>query len=379
VDEPKKYYNLNALSKVFYADFTKDKEWMLEHNTKVLKQAMLDFDDGMNNLFNKNMRNKQPTFKRKQDRNDSARFITEAISVKNLKDGKLHLNAKLKDIEFCCSDRDRLHLSVNKDKIRSVTLSQDKTGCYFASIILPAIKHVKPKFKNYSIGIDLGLKVFAVTSQSIDFDANVNVEVIKTIENPNLFRNRIRQIKLAHRSFSRKMKDSNNKEKARIKLAKLYKKVTNQKDDFLHKLSQSITHDNQVVCIEDLKIQNMVKNRKLSQRISYVGWGGFKTQVKYKSLRYDGSVSVVPTNYPSSQNCCRCGNKDAKMKDLKMRTYECGVCGSVLDRDTNAAINIEHHGVYLHKNKIAANVGRDSLTSDKDNLRYNDANTIPVV
>ena len=123
-------------------------------------------------------------------------------------------------------------------------------------------------------------------------------------------------------------------------IAKLYEKITNQRQDFLHKLSHYIINENQVIVIEDLKVSNMLKNHKLAQAISEVSWFEFRRQLEYKSKWYGRKLIIAPSNYASSQLCSHCGNKSSQTKDLSCRTYKCPVCGMIMDRDLNASKNL---------------------------------------
>lgn len=142
------------------------------------------------------------------------------------------------------------------------------------------------------------------------------------------------------KKLSRKKKGSNNSNKDRIKVAKLHEKITNQRKDFLHKLSSKLIRENQSIVIEDLKVSNMLKNRKLSKAIAEVSWHEFRRQLEYKSKWYGRELIIAPSNYASSQLCSECGTKSVQTKDLSCRIYNCTVCGMVLDRDINASKNL---------------------------------------
>ena len=138
----------------------------------------------------------------------------------------------------------------------------------------------------------------------------------------------------------RKVKGSKNRAKARLKVAKLHEKISNQRMDFLHKKSFEVIHDNQVIVLEDLKVKNMVKNHKLAKAISEVSWGMFRQLIEYKANWYGREVIIAPSNYASSQLCSDCGNQSSQTKDLSCRTYICPECGLEIDRDYNASLNL---------------------------------------
>ena len=142
------------------------------------------------------------------------------------------------------------------------------------------------------------------------------------------------------RDLSRKQKGSNNRNKARLKVAKLYEKIANQRKDMLHKVSTQLINENQVIVIEDLKVSNMIKNHKLAKSIADVSWSEFRRMLTYKAKWYGRELVIAPSNYASSQICSNCGNKSSQTKDLSCRTYICPVCGMIMDRDINASKNL---------------------------------------
>ena len=143
------------------------------------------------------------------------------------------------------------------------------------------------------------------------------------------------------------VKGSSNRNKQRIKVAKLHKKINNQRNDYLHKLSRHIIDENQFICIEDLKVKNMVKNHKLARSIADASWSRFISMLIYKANWYGNTIIKVPSNYPSSQLCSYCHYQNPKTKDLKVRKWICPQCGTVHDRDKNAAKNILSKGIEI--------------------------------
>lgn len=211
-------------------------------------------------------------------------------------------------------------------KMKNVTVSKAKSGKYFASIQVE-VSIQEPVFAGGAVGIDLGLRDFAVLSTG------------EKIEPPQYYRKAQKKRRRLARQLSRKKPGSRNREKARLRLARLDERVANQRADFHHKLSRRLVEENHLLCLENLNVRGMMSNHHLAKSISDAGWSAFVTMLRYKGDWYGCRVEQVDRWYPSSKTCSACGVARESVP-LYVRQWQCPVCGITHDRDVNAATNI---------------------------------------
>ena len=325
---------LTTLGHFIHHELLKDDNliWLKEQNTKVLKQAVKDMLTSYKNFFEQHKG--FPKFKTKHDNKQSCRFELGAISKRNVyTDYKLSL-ANIKNVKFKCNEKYAQYLQNYKNCIKQATLKRLPCGEYYLSILVDCDLMKIVKQTDNCIGIDLGIKDFVITSDGEVFD---NCHFKKSQNN---------KIKRLQKQLSRKQKGSNNRNKARIRLAKLYKKIRDKKEYFLHYISNSIINENQVICMEDLNVKGMSKNHKLAESILEMNFGEFRMMLEYKAKWYDRRIVFVNRYYPSSKKCHNCGyiNKGLTLND---REWICPNCGELISRDYNAALNILDEGMRI--------------------------------
>ena len=294
-----------------------DCEWLKEVNSQTLQVALRNVDTAYKNFFK--LHRGFPNFKSKKSKNSFS--VPQNCSVD---EWKIYIPKFREGIAYF---KDRKVKGV----VRSMSLTLTPTGKYFV-FILTAEQHEPLAKTNKSVGIDLGLKDFAITSEGIKYKNN---RVLNRYQN---------QLKAAQRHLSRKQKGSNNFEKQRVKVARLFERVSNTRTDYSHKVSLDIVRNYDIICIEDLNIKGMVKNHRLARQISDVAWGEFVRMLAYKAEMNDKKGVKIDGYDPSSKTCHTCGYVNAELK-LSDREWICPNCGSVIDRDINAALNILSAGL----------------------------------
>ena len=334
----KKSLGLKELSKYLLGTLRKDVqyEWLKEQNTAVMQQSIRQMLSAYDKFFKQHKG--FPKFKSKKD-NQSALFPIGAISKKNTFDErKITLTKPLKNIRFRCSDLYFKRLKTYKDKIRNATLSKTKSGNYFLSILidLPQEEIVKFGHTGKQVGIDLGVKDFVITSDGEIF------------ENKHFFKSQEKNIVKLQRQLSKKQKGSNNRNKQRIRFAKAFEKLTNQKEAYIHSVVNELLACYDTIFMEDLNVNGMLKNHNLAKAIQEVSFYRFKQVLEDKARNNYKKVMFVGRFYPSSKTCHKCGYV-YKNLTLDEREWTCPKCGEHLDRDLNAAMNILMEGERIMK------------------------------
>ena len=303
----------------------KEYKWLKEVDKFALTNAIYNIDSAYQKFFKEHSGYPKFKSKRNHKKSYSTNFTNGNIEV-SFEKNKIKL-PKLKWIKA------KIHREFT-GKIKSATISQIPSGKYFVSILVET-EHIPMKENNNSVGIDLGIKNLLITSDGEKFD---NIRTTKKYENKLTKEQRI----LAH-----KQKFSKNYEKQRIKVARIYEKIHNTRIDHLHKISRHLISENQVIVSEDLAVSNMVKNHNLAKAISDCGWYELTRQLTYKA-EWNGRTYIKIGRYvPSSQTCNICGYVNKDIKDLSVREWICPQCGTVHDRDVNAAINILNEGMRM--------------------------------
>jgi putative transposase len=324
--ESEKLPSYNELSKrLTQSKKTEEKEWLNNVSSVPLQQSIRHLSVAYKNFFDsikgkrKGKKINSPKFKSRRSK-QSATFVSSGFVLKD--NNRIYL-AKIGFLDVVWS-------RPLPSAPSSVTVIKDAANRYFVSFVLEVNPVLLPD-NGQAVGVDLGI---------IDFAALSNGEKIKS---PKPLKTKLKRLRKCQRNLARKQKGSKRREKARLRVAKLHAKVKDTRTDFLHKLSTRLIRENQTIILEDLNTSGMLKNPRLSRAISDLGWRSFRTMLEAKSVMYGREFRVISRWEPTSQRCSCCGEIGGK-KGLSVREWSCLFCGSIHDRDINAAINIKVAG-----------------------------------
>ena len=317
------------------AKYKKDYPFLKEVDSLALANAQQHLDKAYKNFF----RDKSIGFPRFKSKKNPVQSYTT-----NNQNGTVALidNRFIKVPKLKSLIKIKLHRQP-KGIIKSATISRHSSGKYYVSLLCKEEVNELPKMKS-AIGIDLGITDFAILSDGQKIENNkFTSKMEKKLKRE--------QRKLSRRALLAKQKGINlfeakNYQKQKIKVARLHEKVTNQRKDFLNKVSTEIIKNHDIICIENLNVKGMLRNHKLSKSISDVSWSSFVTKLQYKADWYGKEIIKIDKWFPSSQICSECGHKDGK-KSLDIREWTCPICHTQHDRDINASINILTDGLRI--------------------------------
>lgn len=302
--------------------------WLREVDSKALQSSIRNLDTAFQNFFRNLKSGKKPGYPRFKSKRQHRQSYQSQFVNNNIKVFANTIQLPKLGLVKC-----RVSKKI-QGRILSATVSRSTSGKYYVSICCRLDRGLeKFPLTGAVVGIDMGIKSYLVTSDGVEYP------------NPKHLLQSEKKLKRLQRQLSRKTKGSANWERARIRAAKLCERIANQRRDMQQKLSTKMIRENDIICIEDLSPEEMIRNHKLAKLIADAAWGEFRRELTYKSIWYGKSLVVIDRFFPSSQLCSCCGLQWKGTKNLDVRRWTCECCGAELDRDTNAAVNILHEGL----------------------------------
>ena len=325
LNQRKEQYQSSKKSDNYYAQASKltelkkleETSWLKEINSQTLQATLKNLEASYLNFFRGTT--KFPRFKNKKDKNSFR--VPQHISVEN---GKIQVPKFKEGIKLI--EHRKL-----EGEIKQCTFSKSSTGKFYVSVLVQT-NHKQLEQTGKIVGIDLGIKDFAITSDG------------KKLKNNRYTKKYAKELKRAQQHLSRKQKGSRQYENQRLKVAKIHEKITNTRKDTLHKVSHYLVKSYDLISLEDLNVKGMVKNHKLAKHIQDASWGEFVRMLEYKALWNDKTIVKISRWFPSSKSCSECGwiNQALTLRD---RDWVCQGCGCEHDRDVNASKNILKEGL----------------------------------